>query len=222
MFQFASVLGITISKNVNIIVNCKSEINLFFKLNGDLTLNTDICSNMQLLIENISSGLRWAKYMTFVSNITDKGFVTSAIVNKELIIKYGINSCVCIAVHSVINMQLLIENISSGFDRNKVQLIKDNSFRVGKYLQSWKYFDTISSKLRKQLIFRDDINREARGIVKNILLKRNLTRHTTTLVGVHIRRGDMINDKYFINYGYEVATPLWLSRPFKICHFSIC
>ena len=87
MFQFASVLGITISKNVNIIVNCKSEINLFFKLNGDLTLNTDICSSMQLLIENISSG----------------------------------------------------------FDRNKVQLIKDNNFRVGQYRQPSKYFETISS-----------------------------------------------------------------------------
>ena len=44
----------------------------------------------------------WAQYMTDVANITDKGFVTSAIVNKEIIIKYGINSYVCIAVQSVL------------------------------------------------------------------------------------------------------------------------
>jgi hypothetical protein len=36
MFQFVSVLGIAMSKNMNIIVNCKSEINLVFKLNVDL------------------------------------------------------------------------------------------------------------------------------------------------------------------------------------------
>ena len=130
------------SKYMNIIVNCKSEINLVFKLTVDLRLNTDICNNMQLLNEHISPG----------------------------------------------------------FDRNMVQLKKDNNFRVGQYLQSWKYFDTISGKLRKQLIFRDHINRNSRGIVKSILLKRNLTRHTT-LVGVHIRRGNMINDKYLSNYG---------------------
>jgi hypothetical protein len=39
MCQFASVLGIAMSKNMNIIVNCKSEINLVFKLNVDLRLN---------------------------------------------------------------------------------------------------------------------------------------------------------------------------------------
>jgi hypothetical protein len=103
------------------ILDCKSEINLICKLNIDLRLNTDICNNMQLLNENISSG----------------------------------------------------------FDRNMVQLIKDNNFRVGQYLQSWKYFDTISGKLRKQLIFRDHIDRNSRGIVKNILLKRNLTLRST-------------------------------------------
>ena len=150
MFQFASVLGIAMSKNMNIVVNCKSEINLVFKLNGDLRLRTDICNNMQLLNENMSSG----------------------------------------------------------FDRNMVQLIKDNNFRV----ESWKYFDTIIGKLRKQLIFREHVDRNSREIVQNILLKRNLTRHTTTLVGVHIRRGNAINDKYFSNYGYEVATPQYLHR----------
>jgi hypothetical protein len=127
----------------------------------------------------------WAQYMTDVANINGDLRLSTDICN---------------------NMQLLNENMSSGFDRNMVQLIKDNNFRVGQYLQSWKYFDTISGKLRKHLIFRDHIDRNTRGIVKNILLKRNLTRHTTTLVGVHIRRGNMINDKYFSNYGYEVAT----------------
>jgi hypothetical protein len=92
------------------------------------------------------------------------------------------------------------------------QLIKDNSFRVGQYFQSWKYVDTMSSKLRKQLIFRDHIDRNARGIVKNILLKRNLARHITTLVGVHIRRGNMINDEYVSQYGYEVVTPQYLNK----------
>jgi hypothetical protein len=53
MLKFVSVLGIAMSKNMNIIVNCKSEINLFFKLSVDLRLNTDICNNMQLLNENI-------------------------------------------------------------------------------------------------------------------------------------------------------------------------
>jgi galactoside 2-L-fucosyltransferase 1/2 len=171
MFQFTSVLGIAMSKNMNIIVNCKSEITLVFKLSVDLRINTDICNNMQLLNEHISCG----------------------------------------------------------FDRNMVQLIKDNNFRVGQYLQSSTLTltltltitltpnpnpntDTISGKLRKPLIFREHIDRNSRGIVQNILLKRNLTRHTTTLVGVHIRRGNMINDKYFSIYGFEVATPQYLHR----------
>ncbi len=81
MFQVASVLGIAMSKNMNIIVNCNSEINLVFKLNVDLIINANICNTMHLLNDNISSG----------------------------------------------------------FDRNMVQLVKGNSFRVGQYLQSWKY-----------------------------------------------------------------------------------
>ena len=88
----------------------------------------------------------------------------------KLNVDLRLNADICI------NMQLLNEHISCGFDRNMVQLITYNNFRVGQYLQSWKYFDTISSKLRKQLIFRDDINREARGIVKNILPERKLAR----------------------------------------------
>jgi hypothetical protein len=44
----------------------------------------------------------WAQHMTAVANITDKGFVTSAIVNKEITIKYGINSYVCITVQSLL------------------------------------------------------------------------------------------------------------------------
>jgi len=40
--------------------------------------------------------------MTTVTNIIDKVFVKSAIVNKEIIIKYGINSYVVIALQSVL------------------------------------------------------------------------------------------------------------------------
>ena len=31
-------------------------------------------------------------------------------------------------------------------------------------------------------------------------------------MGIHIRRGDMLNDKYFCNYGYEVASPQYLHK----------
>jgi hypothetical protein len=50
------------------------------------------------------------------------------------------------------------------------------------------------------------------GIGKNILLKKKLTRHTTILERVHIHSGDMINDEYFSNYGYEVVTPQYLNK----------
>ncbi|KAJ8319128.1 hypothetical protein KUTeg_004219, partial [Tegillarca granosa] len=85
-------------------------------------------------------------------------------------------------------------------------------YRLAVYLQSWKYFENVTDDLRQQFTFKPDIKKRSELIINKMLSKRKVTsRADVILVGVHIRRGDFVNNKY----GYEVATKEYLQRAVK-------
>ncbi|XP_071121087.1 galactoside alpha-(1,2)-fucosyltransferase 1-like isoform X2 [Mytilus edulis] len=100
------------------------------------------------------------------------------------------------------------EKYPATYDPSLRQFNSSNSFRLGTYLQSWKYFDEYENALRNHLTFRGHIIKTATNIIKQILTKYSISRANVTLVGVHIRRGDMVNNKQ----GFVVATPEYLSK----------
>lgn len=77
------------------------------------------------------------------------------------------------------------------------------------YFQSWKYFVSFEEELRKMFRFRPQILNEAASILHKAVSKGlrdlNNTDERPVLVGVHVRRGDMMDDKTFIDFGYKVA-----------------
>lgn len=100
------------------------------------------------------------------------------------------------------------------FDKNLTILFSNHSDIILKrYLQSYYYFDKYKEEIREQFVFKDDIRLKAKAIFSKILEQFNIThRKHVTLIGVHNRRGDMVNDKSLIKHGFSVATKEYLAK----------
>ena len=95
------------------------------------------------------------------------------------------------------------------FDEKIMLFSASKNIRLGNYLQSWKYFYTYRDRLRKELIFRPHVQSEANKMLnKELNALKIKSRKNVVLIGVHIRRGDMVNH----SFGYNVATPEYLSK----------
>ncbi|XP_052094092.1 galactoside alpha-(1,2)-fucosyltransferase 2-like [Mytilus californianus] len=101
------------------------------------------------------------------------------------------------------------EKLSASYDDKLINFSPKESFKLQNYLQSWKYFFPLRKELKEQLTFRVEImNIVKKNIVKILHKFNNVPSYKITLVGVHIRRGDMVNNKQ----GYNVASPEYLIR----------
>ncbi|XP_060071689.1 galactoside alpha-(1,2)-fucosyltransferase 2-like [Ylistrum balloti] len=101
------------------------------------------------------------------------------------------------------------EKLNCGYDERMTAFTSKNNYRVGAYLQSWKYFYNASASLRKQFVFHDKITETKNKVIDSVLKKYSFaSRFNVTLVGVHIRRGDLVNHKF----GYRVASESYLQK----------
>ncbi|XP_071081562.1 galactoside alpha-(1,2)-fucosyltransferase 2-like [Haliotis cracherodii] len=99
------------------------------------------------------------------------------------------------------------------FDERLMHIAIGENVCIGNYLQSYKYFEHVQEAIKKQFTFKKEIRDKAMGIIDgaiNTFHKRNTTLKDTrlVLVGVHVRRGDMVKNKF----GYAVATPEYLAN----------
>lgn len=148
-----------------------------------------------------SYGIAVAKNMSVViqeSNILNRLFTLKAEIRKD------ISFCS--------KMKVKGESLHCGYDPNLSKFEPTQDYRLAVYLQSWKYFENVTYDLRQQFTFKPDIKKRSELIINKMLSKRKVTsRADVILVGVHIRRGDFVNNKY----GYEVATKEYLQRAVK-------
>ncbi|XP_062611938.1 galactoside alpha-(1,2)-fucosyltransferase 2-like isoform X2 [Saccostrea cucullata] len=79
------------------------------------------------------------------------------------------------------------------------------------YLQSWKYFQHAEKELRKQYTFQDHIALKAKSTFQSVISEKKIS-PDIVFVAVHVRRGDMKNNKNFVNYGYTTAGVDYLER----------
>ncbi|XP_033752736.1 galactoside 2-alpha-L-fucosyltransferase 2-like [Pecten maximus] len=101
------------------------------------------------------------------------------------------------------------EKLNCGYDEEMATFSANNNYRVSTYLQSWIYFYNASNSLRKQFVFRDHILESKNKLIDSVLKKYNFTsRSNVTLIGVHIRRGDLVNH----TFGYRVVSESYLHK----------
>ncbi|KAL8564586.1 hypothetical protein ACOMHN_032142 [Nucella lapillus] len=86
-------------------------------------------------------------------------------------------------------------------------------YRLTQYLQSYRYFDTHQTEIRKAVAFNDRVRTQADRQVKELREKHK----TSTLIGVHIRHGDMTSPDLQA-MGYPLASPDYIQK--SLSYFS--
>ncbi|KAL3864404.1 hypothetical protein ACJMK2_006090 [Sinanodonta woodiana] len=89
------------------------------------------------------------------------------------------------------------------FDSTLMTLPRGKSFKIGLYLQSWKYFQLVQDEIRRQYQFRDHIKEKARYLVNKI--RASYVYKSPKLIGIHVRIGDIANEMH--NYRGLVIAP---------------
>ncbi|XP_048764984.2 galactoside alpha-(1,2)-fucosyltransferase 2-like isoform X2 [Ostrea edulis] len=89
--------------------------------------------------------------------------------------------------------------------------------RVLGYFQSWKYFKGHEKEIRRLFTFKQNIEEKTHSILLSIIssLKYKGVTDKTVLVGVHIRRGDYVSNKVFVDFGYNVASEIYMHNAVK-------
>ncbi|XP_062575430.1 galactoside alpha-(1,2)-fucosyltransferase 2-like [Saccostrea cucullata] len=105
------------------------------------------------------------------------------------------------------------EHKTHSYDKDIVDFKSDATYRVGRYLQSWKYFHNVSNELREILKFRSHIQTKANKLMENVLRKYNTSRENVTLIAVHVRRGDVVT--LSLENVLSIATKEYFEKAFQ-------
>ena len=131
--------------------------------------------------------------------------------------------------------RILREIQNSVYDKRMTSFDPSTNVRLTIYLQSYRYFDTFKSELRKQLTFRHEIKTKANLILDKNLRRLSITCHAknehlvdsiknskysqcysvskekVTLIGIHVRRGDWLRSPH-PKLGFQTASKEYLHR----------
>lgn len=98
----------------------------------------------------------------------------------------------------------------------KVLIPQVKFVKIDGHIQSWKYFKSIENEIRHQFVFKQNIKDQAQLLLKRVVRSGYVT------VGVHIRRGDMLNHYPVANRKYlQIASDYFRSRYKKVI-FIVC
>ncbi|CAH1779289.1 unnamed protein product [Owenia fusiformis] len=96
------------------------------------------------------------------------------------------------------------ENGCCRFARNLMNIKPKRNVTVHTFLQSFKYFQMIQEVIRQEFRFHTNISEAADMFITNFTkMEKNVT-----LVGIHIRRGDILRQNK-IDFGYTVPNTLY-------------
>jgi galactoside 2-L-fucosyltransferase 1/2 len=104
------------------------------------------------------------------------------------------------------------EKQGSLYDENIFHFTPNATYRLGYFLQSWKYFQEASVELRQQLHFREPLQNKANVLMNSILHQYSKSRKHVTLIAIHIRRTDKVNN----TRGYQVANTKYFQTAMRL------
>ena len=96
------------------------------------------------------------------------------------------------------------------FEKQVMELGPDKDVFLWGYFQSWKYFQGVEDEIKKQFTFKETVTAKSKEQIGK--LTKTTDRSRFILVGVHVRRGDMVDSKNFVDYGYIAADELYLNQ----------
>ncbi|ESO86084.1 hypothetical protein LOTGIDRAFT_167590 [Lottia gigantea] len=108
-----------------------------------------------------------------------------------------------------------VDKIDVGFDSSVFRVPNNTDIYFEGYFQSWVYWADYKVEIRKQLKFHPEIISKAKRVLSNAVKFHNKSRQKISLVGIHVRRGDMIASEYFRKHGYQVADKKYLANAMK-------
>jgi len=102
----------------------------------------------------------------------------------------------------------------TGYHAYMFNISRDRDTKLQAFTFSWKYFADFELDIRSEFRFKPDILTTADTILRAKLDKLGTVRSSTTLIGVHIRRGDYL-DKNWVLMGtlqppLSFTTRLWI------------
>ncbi|XP_041361053.1 galactoside 2-alpha-L-fucosyltransferase SEC1-like [Gigantopelta aegis] len=98
-----------------------------------------------------------------------------------------------------------------GFDESIVTLNKTD-LKMDGYFQSWVYWKNEEFVLREYFKIKQHVLNASETLMASALNNLGYSRSNATLVGIHIRRGDIITKDYLIKYGYDAPGQDYLKR----------
>lgn len=105
------------------------------------------------------------------------------------------------------------EKKGCAFDPGAMKLGENENFKLLGYYQSWKYFKSIEEKIRKEFKFKASVDKIASEQFAALTSKIGISsKGNITYVAIHIRRGDMVKNKVFMDYGYIAADVDYVTR----------
>ena len=123
------------------------------------------------------------------------------------------------------NMKTMKPGSYAAYDP-KFEKLPESNVKLYGYFQSWKFFQKYERDLRAQFVFREAIRSKASEYFVNIAQthKNNSSDKNITFVGVHVRRGDMVNlPRYRVaSKSYIVKAMDAFRRNFTRVQFVVC
>ncbi|CAH1791820.1 unnamed protein product [Owenia fusiformis] len=107
------------------------------------------------------------------------------------------------------------------FQNSYMQLNNTRNYTLSGGLQSYKYFNNVQNEIRKEFKFSKTVDEAA-----NIFLRNATPNLNTTLVGIHIRRGDFLKheEQGFVvpHVSYFNNAMKYTQEKFTNVHFIVC
>ncbi|XP_046577065.1 galactoside alpha-(1,2)-fucosyltransferase 2-like isoform X2 [Haliotis rubra] len=92
-----------------------------------------------------------------------------------------------------------------GYDSKVGNMMLKRDTHFGGYFQSWLYWVKYEDTIREHFTIKSDLKASAENYIDASLQELGVeNRSSVSLVGVHVRRGDLLND-FFREHGYFVA-----------------
>ena len=131
------------------------------------------------------------------------------------------------------DISVIMEKGAATYDSNILSSVANSTedVRIVSYLQSWRYFRGHEVKVNRMLRFNEQYLTEAVGFIQHVqnkIQQDNTSGHNATLVGIHVRRGDMQTFTNTIE-GYTVASEkyfrhamMYYQQKYPNVHFVVC